>query len=142
MADTKLFSRLKRLFSTDVVIRSEGGKQLKVVDANTIQSSGEFSTNSLFNKFKAIYNNPASTSILGQQFNQNWQYIRPQAYSDYDTMDTDAIVSSALDIIADECTLKNDLGEVLQIKSSDADIQETLYNLFYDVLNIEFNLWS
>ena len=142
MADTRLFTRLKRLFSTDVVIRSEGGKQLKVVDTNTIQSSGEFSTNSLFNRFKAIYNNPASTSILGQQFNQNWQYIRPQAYSDYDTMDTDAIISSALDIIADECTLKNDLGEVLQIKSSNDDIQDTLYNLFYDVLNIEFNLWS
>jgi hypothetical protein len=57
-------------------------------------------------------------------------------------MDTDAIVASALDIIADECTLKNDQGEVLQIRSSDDDIQKILYNLFYDVLNIEFNLWS
>jgi hypothetical protein len=34
------------------------------------------------------------------------------------------------------------MGEVLQIKSSDEDIQKILYNLFYDVLNIEFNLWS
>jgi hypothetical protein len=57
-------------------------------------------------------------------------------------MDTDAIIASALDIIADECTLKNDMGEVLQIRSSDEDIQKILYNLFYDVLNIEFNLWS
>jgi len=57
-------------------------------------------------------------------------------------MDTDAIVASALDIIADECTLKNDMGEVLQIKSSNEDTQKILYNLFYDVLNIEFNLWS
>jgi hypothetical protein len=57
-------------------------------------------------------------------------------------MDTDAIVASALDIIADECTLKNDQGEVLQIRSSDDDVQKILYNLFYDVLNIEFNLWS
>ena len=57
-------------------------------------------------------------------------------------MDTDAIVASALDIISDECSLKNDMGEVLQIKSSDEDIQKILYNLFYDVLNIEFNLWS
>ena len=63
-------------------------------------------------------------------------------YSDYDNMDYDAIVASALDIVADECTLKNDMGEVLRIKSNNEDIQQILYNLFYDVLNIEFNLWS
>jgi hypothetical protein len=57
-------------------------------------------------------------------------------------MDTDAIVASALDIIADECSLKNEMGEVLQIRSSDEDVQKILYNLFYDVLNIEFNMWS
>ena len=63
-------------------------------------------------------------------------------YSEYDVMDQDAIIASALDIVADECSLKNDMGEVLQIKSSDEDIQKILYNLFYDVLNVEFNLWS
>jgi hypothetical protein len=57
-------------------------------------------------------------------------------------MDTDSIIASTLDIISDECTLKNDMGEVLQIRSSDDDIQKILYNLFYDVLNIEFNLWA
>ena len=57
-------------------------------------------------------------------------------------MDYDAIVASALDIVADESTLKNDMGEVLHIKSSNEDVQQILYNLFYDVLNIEFNLWS
>jgi hypothetical protein len=56
-------------------------------------------------------------------------------------MDTDAIIASALDIIADESTLKNDMGEVLSIRSSDENIQKILYNLFYDVLNVEFNLW-
>jgi hypothetical protein len=57
-------------------------------------------------------------------------------------MDQDAIVGSALDIVADESTLKDDMGEVLSIRSSDENIQRILYNLFYDVLNIEFNLWS
>jgi hypothetical protein len=142
MADTSIFSRLRRLFSTDVVIRNEGGSQLKVVDTDHIQTSGEFQTNSLVDRFGKIYTNPAATSLLGQQFNLQYQYLRVYLYSDYDTMDTDAIVASALDIIADECTLKNDMGEVLQIRSSDDDIQKILYNLFYDVLNIEFNLWS
>ena len=142
MADTSLFKRLQRLFSTDVVIRNVGGNQLKVVDSDKIQTSGEFATNALMNRFQGVYQNPSSTSLYGQQFNLNYQYLRTQLYSDYDNMDTDAIVASALDIIADECTLKNDMGEVLQIKSSDEDIQKILYNLFYDVLNIEFNLWS
>jgi hypothetical protein len=142
MADTSIFSRLRRLFSTDVVIRNEGGSQLKVVDTDHIQTTGEFQTNSLVDRFGKIYTNPAATSLLGQQFNLQYQYLRTYLYNDYDTMDTDAIVASALDIISDECTLKNDMGEVLQIRSSDDDIQKILYNLFYDVLNIEFNLWS
>ena len=142
MAQTDIFTRLKRLFSTDVVIRSEGGGQLKVIDPDRIQTTGEFQTNSIVDKFGKIYTNPAATSLLGSQFNVQYQYLRTYLYSDYDVMDTDAIVASALDIIADECTLKNDQGEVLQIRSSDDDIQKILYNLFYDVLNIEFNLWS
>ena len=142
MADKGLFKRLQRLFASDVVIRNVGGNQLKVVDTDHIQTSGEFATNSLMDRFQGIYQNPASTSLYGQQFNLNYQYLRTYLYSDYDLMDTDAIVASALDIISDECTLKSDMGEVLQIKSSDEDIQKILYNLFYDVLNIEFNLWS
>lgn len=142
MADTGLFARLKRLFSTDVVIRNVGGNELQVIDTDKIQTSGEFATNSLMSRYQGIYSNPAATSLLGAQFNLNYQYLRTYLYSDYDTMDTDAIIASALDIIADECSLKNEQGEVLQIKSSDENIQKILYNLFYDVLNIEFNLWS
>ena len=42
MADTSLFSRLQRLFSSDVIIRNVGGDQLKVADINRIQSTGNF----------------------------------------------------------------------------------------------------
>ena len=141
MADTGVFSRLQRLFSTDVIIRNVGGNQVKVIDSSKIQSDGNIETNALVDRFNRIYStNP--TSLYGQQFNLNYQYLRPQLYSEYDVMDTDAIVASALDIIADESTLKNEMGEVLQIRSSDENVQKILYNLFYDVLNIEFNLWS
>jgi hypothetical protein len=141
MADTSIFSRLQRLFSTDVIIRNAGGNELKVMDVNSIQSTGEFQTNALVDRYNRIYSSN-STSLYGAQLNLNWRYLRTQIYSDYDAMDTDAIIASALDIIADECTLKNDMGEVLQIRSSDEDTQKILYNLFYDVLNIEFNMWS
>ena len=141
MAETNIFTRLKRLFSTDVVIRNTGGDQLRVVDINNIQKSGEIETNSLVDRFKRIYTT-SPTSLYGQQQNFNYQTLRTQLYSEYDVMDGDAIIASALDIISDESTLKNENGEVLHIKSSDEDIQKILYNLFYDVLNIEFNLWS
>ena len=141
MADVSVFSRLKRLFSSDVVIRNNGGDQLKVVDTDHIQTSGEYKTNSLIDRYSRIYS-PNATSLYGQQLNVNYQYLRAQLYSDYDVMDTDAIIASALDIISDECSLKNEMGEVLQIRSSDEDVQKILYNLFYDVLNVEFNLWS
>ena len=140
MADTRLFSRLKRLFSTDVIIRNQGGNQLRVMDVNKIQQSGEYENNSLVDRFNRLYST-SPTSLYGYQSNFNYQTLRPQLYSEYDAMDTDAIIASALDVIADESTLKNDMGEVLSIRSSDENIQKILYNLFYDVLNIEFNLW-
>ena len=140
MADKGLFSRLQRLFSTDVIIRNTGDTQLKVFDVNSIQQTGNLQTNALVDRFNRIYSN-SSTSLYGQQTNFNYQFLRPSLYSDYDAMDTDAIIASALDIIADESTLKNDMGEVLSIRSSDENIQKILYNLFYDVLNVEFNLW-
>ena len=57
-------------------------------------------------------------------------------------MDNDPIIASALDIFADESTLKNEFGNILTIRSSNEDVQEILNNLFYDIMNIEFNLWT
>ena len=51
MADKGLFSRLQRLFSTDVVMRNQGGDQLKVMDVNTIQQTGDIATNSLMDRY-------------------------------------------------------------------------------------------
>ena len=139
MADTSIFSRLRRLFSTDVIIRNVGGDQLKVADTNQIQMSGELENNSLMARYNRIYTT-SPTSLYGYQSSFNYQTLRTQLYSEYDAMDTDAIIASALDILSEESTLKNDMGEVLHIRSNDENIQKILYNLFYDVLNIEFNL--
>ena len=38
MADTSLFSRLQRLFSTNVIVRNVGGKKLRVIDTDEIQA--------------------------------------------------------------------------------------------------------
>jgi hypothetical protein len=140
MAET-LLNRLKKLFSTDVVIRNVGGEQLKIMDTDRIQSLGVLQTNSLYDRYARLYTTSGGWNYnLAQQL--NYPTTRIQLYTDYEAMDTDAICASALDIVADECTLRNEQGEVLQIRSSDETIQKILYNLFYDILNIEFNLWS
>jgi hypothetical protein len=136
-----IFDNLKKLFSSDVIIRNVGGNELKVMDTNNIQTAGVLQTNSVVDRFSRIYTTSGIAAYAGQMA-INYPSLRPQLYSDYEAMDTDAIVSSALDIIADECTLRNESGEMLHIRSSDENIQKILYNLFYDVLNIEFNLWS
>ena len=64
MADKSVFSRLRRLFSTDVVIRNVGGNQLKVIDSGKIQSMGEIETNSLIDRYNRIYS--SSINNVGQ----------------------------------------------------------------------------
>lgn len=140
MADTSLFSRLRRLFSTDVIIRNIGGDEIKTIDVERIQSIGTLQTNALIDRFTKLYTT-TGTGIFNLNQTLNYQTLRLQLYTDYDAMDTDSIIASALDIISDECTLKNEADEILQIRSSDENIQKILYNLFYDILNIEFNLW-
>jgi hypothetical protein len=134
-----LFSALKRMFSTDVIIRNDGG-ELKTVDVDNIQVNGVLQTNALVDRFNRIYTTSTSYGV-NLNLAQNYQSSRVLIYADYEAMDTDPIVASALDIIADECTLKNTQGEVLQIRSADENVQKILYSLFYDILNVEFNLW-
>jgi len=140
MADNNigLFGNLKRLFSTDVIIRNVGGKQLKTFDTDNIQAYGNVKTNALIDRFTKLHRYGAN---MPYNPTMNYQTLRIQLYTDYEAMDTESIIASALDIIADEATLKNEFGEVIQIRSSDERIQKILYNLFYDILNIEFNLW-
>jgi hypothetical protein len=108
MADTSLFGKLKRLFSTDVVIRNVGGNQLKVTDSQQIQSLGQLQTNSLFDKFNKLYSTTGGTNYnMTQQV--NFPASRIQLYVDYESMDQDAIVASELDIVSDEYTLRNDM---------------------------------
>jgi hypothetical protein len=137
--DTSLFGRLRRLFSTDVIIRNVGGNQLRTIDVDRLQTYGNIQTNSLIDRFNRIH---AGNSKLAYTPLMNYQTLRTSLYTDYEAMDTDAIIASALDIIADEATLKNEQGEVLHIKSPNEKTQRVLYNLFYEVLNVEFNLWS
>ena len=75
MADKSIFTRLKRLFSTDVIIRNQGGNNVRVIDVNHIQTTGEIETNSLQDRFNRIYSSTNPSSLYGAQFNLNYQYL-------------------------------------------------------------------
>jgi hypothetical protein len=141
MAQSKsLFDRLKTLFSTNVVVRNVGGKKLKVVDTARYQGDGNPHTSKVIDRYGRLHGTKGTPISVYNQYN-SFSATKIDLYTDYEAMDTDAIISSALDIYADESTLKNNQGDVLTIKTDNDNIRKILKNLFYDVLNIEYNLW-
>tara|TARA_R100001443_G_scaffold112711_1_gene126602 strand:+ start:5406 stop:7268 length:1863 start_codon:yes stop_codon:yes gene_type:complete len=136
MADKTFFGRLKTLFSTGTIVRRTD-KGLRVADLSRVQSNTKLETNRLIDRFSKIY----QSQNYGYNQQANFHTMRLQLYTDYEVMDEDSIISSALDIYADESTLKNEYGNVLTIKTENDKVQKVLNNLFYDVLNIEFNAW-
>jgi len=150
MADRSLFSRLGKLFSSDVIVRNVGGKKLKVSDTNHMQSMGGLETNFLIDRFTKLHSAAkplgGQTGYGGSGFGRGvagpYLASRMELLSDYDSMDTDPIIASALDIYADECCVRGENGRCLTIRSENERVESVLNNLFYDILNIEFNLWS
>lgn len=140
MAQKSLFDRLKTLFSTNVVVRNVGGKKLKVIDTARYQADGNPHTSKVIDRYGRLHGTRGTPISVYNQYN-SFSATKIDLYTDYEAMDTDAIICSALDIYADESTLKNDTGDVLTIKTDNDNIRKILHNLFYDVLNVEYNLW-
>jgi hypothetical protein len=134
MADTTLFSRLKKLFSTNTIIRRTK-KGLKVIDTDEYQNM----TTNLVDRYMKI--RMSNTGVNYTESAAAYAQVRIDLFRDYDSMDQDPIIHSAMDIYADESTSKNELGNVLKIHHPDNDVKQILENLFYDILNIEFNIW-
>ena len=139
-----LRKRLQNLFSTNVIVRSYGKDRLRVVDTNRLQGVGNINQTKVTDRYARMYNSNKYSGGAngGYDTNYNLNQNRIQLYTDYEMMDKDPIISSALDIYSDESTLADQFGDILTIKTSKTQIQKILYNLFYDVLNIDFNLWT
>ena len=134
MADKTIFSRLQKLFSTNTIVRkTEDG--VKVIDTDEWQNM----TTNLVDRFMKMkvtnYGTGQTASSMA------YQQVRIDLFRDYDSMDSDPILSSALDVYSDETTARNEMGNVLKIHHEDDQIKQLLENLFYDILNVEFNLW-
>ncbi len=70
------------------------------------------------------------------------QYERMSRYADYSEMEFTPEIASALDIYADEVTTYNEKNDIVEIITKNEEIKQVLETLFYEILNIEFNIWS
>jgi hypothetical protein len=135
--DRSFFGRLKKLFSTQAIVTVDKDGKRRVVDTDERQMNTNFvNLRDRYTKLQRSFNetNQGAQSMAYHQ-------VRRELFRDYDAMDNDPIIASALDIYADESTTKDEYGDVLTIKSSNENVSSILHNLFYDVINIEFNLW-
>ena len=136
MADTSFFGRLRKLFSTQAIVRVDAKGRRKVSDVDERQRTNLSHLRDRYTKLqKGFYESAGAAQSMA------YQQVRRELFRDYDAMDNDPILASALDIYADESTLKNEYGDILTVRSTNEQVQQILNNLFYDVLNIEFNLW-
>ena len=136
MADTSFFGRLTKLFRSQAVVTIDKDGKRKVFDGDERQQTNLSSLRDRYTKLqKSFYEQAGGAQSMA------YQQVRREVFRDYDAMDNDPILASALDIYADESTLKNEFGDVMTITSDNQQVQEILNNLFYDVLNVEFNLW-
>jgi hypothetical protein len=67
-------------------------------------------------------------------------YDRMARYSDFSEMEYTPEIASALDIYAEESIAADEHGRTLHIYSENTKIREILEDLFYDTLNIDFNM--
>ena len=83
----------------------------------------------------------STTNLYSSQMASYGMYSRLARYSDYSEMESNSIITSAIDIYADEVCTKDEHGEMIKIFSHDSKIRKILDAFFYQVLNIDFNLW-
>jgi hypothetical protein len=132
--DSFLFKALTRLLSGPITKyqrqnpRSEKRWQL---DKYKFQSAAGLSfKKSTYNPFDNVYAQSTSNAA------------RSERYVDFDQMEYMPEIASAMDIYADEMTVSSPLQKLLTVNCPNEEIKTILQDLFYSILNIEFNLYG
>ena len=122
-----LFSQLTRLFRSGPVVKKNILKN----------KSNNFKTSSAFEQFRKN-----QSQVYSAAMSAYGAYDRMARYSDFSEMEYTPEIASALDIYSEESVSPDENGKTLHIYSENANIKRILTELFYDTLNIEFNLTS
>ena len=136
-----ILTRLGKLFQNTIVLRKTPSGQIKVKDVDFSQTGLTSNFIERYNRVQGA-NQTFGTRYAAKQNAKNaYDAQRKELFRDYEIMDQDSIISSALDVYSDESTIENQHNEILKIETNNSKIHKILHNLFYDILNIEFNLW-
>ena len=131
-----LFKTLTRIFSGPITQRrTQSGRQLRrrhldIYAKRFKSASGQ--------QFKKTEYNPMNITTLNMISNRN----RAERYVDFDQMEFTPEIASSLDIYADEMTTHSALTPMLHIKCPNDEIKYVLHSLYYNVMNIEHNLFG
>lgn len=131
-----LFRRLTRLLSGPLTnYRTQTNHRLRRIQLD--QYASKF-TSASGKDFKKTAYNPYDNLQAQAMASQ----ARTERYVDFDQMEYTPEIASAMDIYADEMTTHSALSSVLNIRCDNEEIKLILHSLYYDVLNIEYNLFS
>ena len=134
--ESPLFKRLTRLFSGPIVnYRAQNVNQNRRRDLE--KYSTKF-TSASGKQFKRMGYDPFTDLTANIYQNQS----RLQRYIDFDQMEYEPIIASALDIYADEMTTSSHMQPLLNIHCQNEEIKIILNSLFHNVLNIEHNIFN
>ena len=123
-----LFSRLTTLFRSGPVIK----RRVREFTPSTKSTSA-------FEQFRK-----SQSYVYSSAMSAYGSYDRMARYSDFQEMEYTPEIASALDIYSEETISPDEKGNVLHIHSENPTINKLLNELFYDTLNVNFNLtaWS
>lgn len=131
------FSKLTRLFRSGTAIRRKikGRAGYEPYDKKALMHGGMNHGAGLMPFGRSSTQNNQMTMIGGSDLPS-----RMSRYMDYAQMEYTPLISKALDITADECCAGDEKGKNFHIYSENKQVKETLEELFYEVLNVDFNL--
>ena len=119
-----LFRQLTRLFRSGPVVKR-----------NIIKRKSSSRTSSAFDQFRKN-----QSQVYSAAMSAYGAYDRMARYSDFSEMEYTPEIASALDIYSEESVAADENGKTLHIYSENAKIRKILTELFYDTLNVEFNM--
>ena len=89
-----------------------------------------------------LYNADFGLQNNNTYFSKDGKINRKEYYKTFQDMSNCNFIHRGLQIIADDCSQKNQEGHTVKITSDDDDIKQILEDLFYNRLNFNKELWS
>ena len=135
-SDSTLFRKLTRLLSGPIVnYRTQTARRLK---RRQLDKYAQKFTSASGKQFKRMDYNPFAGLYSGAQNNQG----RLERAVDFDQMEYTPEIASALDIYADEMTNHSMLSPLMAIDCNNEEIKGILHTLYFNIMNLEYNLFG